>query len=165
MKAKNPQPADNLAGKVRRCERSDSVASSKRWSFKRESSVRTCHKHSEKKSNSKLCNCEPISEKGFLSVWEGFVTVESGRRRRWQDEMVGRHHQLNGHESEQTPGDSKGQASLARCSPPGHKDRTEWVSSVLRVEGAEGKDVLRKLGNRWKSLSYFPGPLISLAET
>ena len=42
-----------------------------------------------------------------------------------KDEMVGRHHQLNGHESEQTPGDSKGQASLARCSPPGHKDRTE----------------------------------------
>ena len=26
-----------------------------------------------------------------------------------EDETVGRHHQLNGHESEQTPGDSEGQ--------------------------------------------------------
>ena len=31
--------------------------------------------------------------------------------------MVGWHHQLNGHESEQTPGDSEGQGSLACCSP------------------------------------------------
>ena len=33
------------------------------------------------------------------------------------DEMVGWHHQLNGHESEQAPGDSEGQGSLACCSP------------------------------------------------
>ena len=30
-----------------------------------------------------------------------------------EDEMVGWHQQLSGHESEQTPGDSKGQGSLA----------------------------------------------------
>ena len=30
-----------------------------------------------------------------------------------EDEMVGWHHQLNRHESEQTPGDGKGQGSLA----------------------------------------------------
>ena len=29
-----------------------------------------------------------------------------------EDEMVGWHHQLNGHEFEQTPGDSEGQGSL-----------------------------------------------------
>ena len=29
--------------------------------------------------------------------------------------MVGRHHRLNRHEFEQTPGDSEGQGSLARC--------------------------------------------------
>ena len=34
-----------------------------------------------------------------------------------EDEMVGWHHQLNGHESEQTLGDSEGQESLACCSP------------------------------------------------
>ena len=34
-----------------------------------------------------------------------------------EDEIVGRHHWLNGHEFEQTPGDSEGQGSLAYCSP------------------------------------------------
>ena len=38
-----------------------------------------------------------------------------------EDEMVGWHHQLNGHEFEQTPGDSEGQGSLMCCSPWGHK--------------------------------------------
>ena len=33
-----------------------------------------------------------------------------------EDEMVGRHRQLNGHEFEQTLGDSEGQGSLACCS-------------------------------------------------
>ena len=36
--------------------------------------------------------------------------------------MVGWHHQLNGHESGQTPGDNGGQGSLAGCSPWGHKE-------------------------------------------
>ena len=30
-----------------------------------------------------------------------------------EDEMIGWHHQLNGHEFEQTPGDGEGQGSLA----------------------------------------------------
>ena len=34
-----------------------------------------------------------------------------------EDEMVGWHHQLNGHEFEQTLGDSEGQGSLVCCSP------------------------------------------------
>ena len=34
-----------------------------------------------------------------------------------EDEMDGWHHQLNGHEFEQTPGDGEGQGSLACCSP------------------------------------------------
>ena len=33
-----------------------------------------------------------------------------------EDEMVGRHHRLDGHEFEQAPGDSEGQGSLACCS-------------------------------------------------
>ena len=39
-----------------------------------------------------------------------------------EDEMVGWHHQLKGHEFEHTPGDSEGQGSLACCSPWGHKE-------------------------------------------
>ena len=38
-----------------------------------------------------------------------------------EDEMVGWQHQLNGHEFEQTLGDSERQGSLACCSPWGHK--------------------------------------------
>ena len=39
-----------------------------------------------------------------------------------EDEMVGWHHQLNGHEYEQTLGDGEGQGSQACCSPWGHKE-------------------------------------------
>ena len=39
-----------------------------------------------------------------------------------EDEMVGWHHQLNGHEFEQTPGDSEGQVSLGCYSPLGCKE-------------------------------------------
>ena len=47
-----------------------------------------------------------------------------------EDEMVAWHHQLNGHEFEQTPGDGEGQGSLACCSPWGHKesDMTERLN-------------------------------------
>ena len=38
------------------------------------------------------------------------------------DEMVAWHHQSNGHEFEQTSGDSEGQGSLACCSPCGCKE-------------------------------------------
>ena len=38
-----------------------------------------------------------------------------------EDEMVGWHYRLNGHEFEQTPGDGEGQGSLACCSLRGHK--------------------------------------------
>ena len=38
------------------------------------------------------------------------------------DEKVGRHHRLNGHEFEQTPGDSDGQGSLVCCSSWGHNE-------------------------------------------
>ena len=46
-----------------------------------------------------------------------------------EDEMVGWHHQLNGHESEQALGDDEGQGSP--CSPWGCKelDMTEWLNS------------------------------------
>ena len=39
-----------------------------------------------------------------------------------EDEMVGWHHRLNGHEFEQARGDGEGQGSLACCSPRGHKE-------------------------------------------
>ena len=48
-----------------------------------------------------------------------------------EDEMVGWHHWLNGHEFEQVPGDGEGQGGLVCCSPWGHKDSnmTEWMNN------------------------------------
>ena len=39
-----------------------------------------------------------------------------------EDETVGWHHQLHGHEFEQAPGFGDGQGSLAYYSPWGHKE-------------------------------------------
>ena len=52
-----------------------------------------------------------------------------------EDEMVGWHHWLNGHESEQVPGDSEGQGSLACCSPWGRKElaTNEWLNNCYWV--------------------------------
>ena len=48
-----------------------------------------------------------------------------------EDKIVGWHHQLNGHEFEQAPGDGQGQGRLVCCSPWGHKesDRTEGLNN------------------------------------
>ena len=45
-----------------------------------------------------------------------------------EDETVGWHHWLNGHESEQTQGDSEGQGSLTCCSPRGCKESNMRVT-------------------------------------
>ena len=52
-----------------------------------------------------------------------------------EDDMVGWHHQLNGHEFEQTPEDSEGQGSLACNNPWGRKesDTTEQLNWQLYI--------------------------------
>ena len=50
-----------------------------------------------------------------------------------EDEMVGRHHRLDGHEFEQAPGVGDGQGSLACCDSWGHKEsdtteRLNWLN-------------------------------------
>ena len=53
---------------------------------------------------------------------------DTGKDWRWEeegmteDEMVGWHHQLNGHEFEQALGVGDGQGGLSCCSPWGHKE-------------------------------------------
>ena len=49
-----------------------------------------------------------------------------------EDEMVGWHHQIDGHEFEQAPGAGDGQGSLACCSPWGRKE-----SDVTALNWAE----------------------------
>ena len=48
-----------------------------------------------------------------------------------EDEMVGWHHWLNGHEFEQAPGDGEGRGSLVCCSPWSCKesDMSEWLNN------------------------------------
>ena len=50
-----------------------------------------------------------------------------------EDEMVGWHHWLNGHEFEQTQGDSEGKRNLASCSSWGHKEfeMTQWLKDNI----------------------------------
>ena len=50
--------------------------------------------------------------------WERFRQEEKGMI---EEEMVGWHHRLNGHDFEQAPGDGEGQGSLACCSSWGCK--------------------------------------------
>ena len=45
-----------------------------------------------------------------------------------EDEMVGLHYWLNGHESEQTLGDSAGQGSLMCCNPWGCRVGHDWAT-------------------------------------
>ena len=81
-----------------------------------------------------------------------------------EDEMVGWHHQLNGHEFEQASGDGKWQGSLACCSPwdqkVGHDwvteqqiaSRTNFVFSVWPVlSGADLQDIHIYLGSSWSA--------------
>ena len=51
-----------------------------------------------------------------------------------EDEMIGWHHGLDGHEFEQVPGVGDWQGSLACCSPQGLKESvmTEWLNWRLK---------------------------------
>ena len=51
--------------------------------------------------------------------------------------MVGWHHQINGHEFEQTPGDGEGQGSLACCSPWGGNE----VGMTKRLNNNNNKSI------------------------
>ena len=85
----------------------------------------------------------PLDAKGWL-IWK-----DSDAGKDWgqekgttEDEMAGRHHQLDGHEFGWTPGVGDGQGGLACCNSWGHKesDMTEQLNwTELRAEGNCGK--------------------------
>ena len=52
-----------------------------------------------------------------------------------EDEMLGWHHRLNGHESEQAPGDGEGQGSLACCMQSMGSQSQTWLSDWTAKEG------------------------------
>ena len=81
-----------------------------------------------------------------------------------EDETVGWHHQLNGHEFEQALGDGEGQGSLAYCSPWGHKESntTEWLNNSNNnynpaLEGSFPNSLfVTCFSNRKKPGSHYP---------
>ena len=62
-------------------------------------------------------------------AWKDWRQEEKGMT---EDEMVGWHRRLNGHEFEKILGGGEGQESLACCCPWGHKelDTTEWLNTT-----------------------------------
>ena len=72
--------------------------------------------------------CEELIHWKRFWCWETLRQKEKGAA---EDEMVGWYHQLNGHEFEQTLGDSEEQGSLVCCSPWGLKqlDMTPWLNN------------------------------------
>ena len=85
-------------------------------------------------------------ECGHLMLWPPAMNIQltgkdpdagkdwRQKKRATEDKMVGWHHRLKRHQSEQAPGDGEGHGSLARCSPWGHKelDTTEQLNSLAR---------------------------------
>ena len=105
-----------------------------------------------------------------------------------EDEMIGWHHRLDGHEFEQSLGVGDGQRSLACCSPWGCKelDTTEWLNWTCWVRRASwatdlkrrllqstGRVLLRLVAlftsfeGQWHSgaVSFVPGPEMWLGLT
>ena len=69
-----------------------------------------------------------------------------------EDEMVGWHHQLNGHEFEQALGDGEGQGSLACCHLWGRKelDTSEWTKKEWNWKRDSFRQNLPEFGS-WPS--------------
>ena len=86
--------------------------------------------------------------------------MKAGGEGTTEDETVGWHHQLNGHEFEWTPGDGDGQESLAYCSPWGHKesDTTEqlnWTGLELFLPFTATTILSFVSRGRWRRASSF----------
>ena len=78
-----------------------------------------------------------------------------------EDEMVGWHHRLNGHESEQAPGDGEGQGSLVCCSPRGHKE-SDMTEQQQSFECPQHRAYLQRVARIFPFLPpSFPAPSLS----
>ena len=75
------------------------------------------------------CN---LADSGSTDTGKDWRQEENGTA---EDEMVGWHHRLNGHEFEQAPGDGEGQGSLVCICPWGRQesDTTEWLNNKFNL--------------------------------
>ena len=76
------------------------------------------------RSDAEVLILQPPDAESQLTGKDPDAEKDWGQEEKWttEDEIVGWHHRLNGHEFEQTPGDSEGQESLASYSPWGRKE-------------------------------------------
>ena len=101
-------------------------------------------------ANNWLIGKNPDAEKDWRQEEKRMTFINT------KDEMVGWHHQLNGHEFEQTLGNGNGQRSLAYCSPWGHKksdmiaheqQKIQWC--ILNWILDQNKDISVKTADIW----------------
>ena len=73
--------------------------------------------------------------------------------------MVKQHHRLNGHEFEQTPGDSEGQGSLACCTPCSCKESDTTYrlnNNIARIKWGKKKHTKYFYNFIWNKLCHQP---------
>ena len=111
----------------------------------------------------------PPDAKSWLTGKDPDAGKDWGQEEKWvtEDEMVGYHHQLNGYEFEQTPGDSKGQGSLVFSSSWVTKSWTwlsDWITTKVnrRISSPSRSDLcphglccsaLKDPGSVWSALN------------
>ena len=83
-------------------------------------------------TNNSATWCEELTHWKRFWCWERLKEEEKGTT---EDEMVGWHHWLNGHEFEQDPWVGSGQGNLACCSPWGRKEsdtieQPNWTTAL-----------------------------------
>ena len=95
----------------------------------------------------------PPDTKSWLIGKDADAEKDWRQEEKWmtEDEMVGWHHQFNGHEFDQALGVDGGQGTLACCSPWGHKERT-WFRNWTTITG------------RIRIQNWSSGELLSLVE-
>ena len=88
----------------------------------------------------------PPEVKNWL-IWKDSDAGKNWRQKKetTEDEIVGWHHQLNGHEFEQAPGVGDRQGSQACCSPWGHKE----LDTAERLNWSENNKNLSPFGKVW----------------
>ena len=92
-------------------------------------------------------------------------------KRTTEDEMVKKHHQLNGHEFDQAPRVGDGKGSVACCTPRGHKEsdmteRLNWAelnppitshTPIFRYHHIQGQSCNRRiLWGTWRVSQHSP---------
>ena len=85
----------------------------------------------------------PLDAKSWLTEKDPDAGKDWGQEKKGatEDEMLGWHHRLNGHEFEQAPGDGEGQGGLACCRPWGRKesDTTERLNNNEYGDGEQDR--------------------------